>query len=98
MKPKDTPLQRRSGSAPVIPSGTRAGISSPPLRPGDREAVTYFELERRSSANPGEDPPPSPGDVLPALPPSSPWHHDPVGPEPTIDRTEDGDFTDMTKE
>jgi hypothetical protein len=25
------------------------------------------------------------------LPPTSPWHHDPCGPEPLVDRSEDSD-------
>jgi hypothetical protein len=91
MKPKDTELQRRSGSAPVLGSGTRAGISSPPLRPGDREPVTLFELARRSIANPPPGETPALGDAIPLLPPSSPWAADPVPSEPTIDRSEDGD-------
>jgi hypothetical protein len=61
----------------------------------DKPASTYFELQRRRSANPGEEPP---ADRVPPLPLSSPWHHDPCGDEPHVDRTEDGDFTDMTKE
>jgi hypothetical protein len=87
MKPKDTELQRRSGSDdPVLGSGTSA--DRPPLRPGDREPVTFFELARRSNADLGETPT---DNAIPSLPPSSPWHHDPVPDEPTIDRTEDGD-------
>jgi hypothetical protein len=83
-------LQRRPGSDPDIAPGISADISPPPLhplRPGDREPVTYFELERRKIADPNEPP----SDTIPPLPPSSPWASDPVGPEPTIDRTEDGD-------
>jgi hypothetical protein len=93
MKPKDTELQRRSGDAPVLGSGTSADTSSPPLHPShaEREPVTYFELQRRQLSS---DPADSGGTSadLPPLPPSSPWAGpDPVGPEPTIDRSEDGD-------
>jgi hypothetical protein len=87
-KPQDTELQRRSGRSPVLGSGTSAGISSPPLHPSD-EPSTYFEIEQRRLDNPGEE---AVGVVtMPPLPPTSPWASDPVGPEPTIDRTEDGD-------
>jgi hypothetical protein len=54
----------------------------------DKPASTYFDLQRRASANPGEPPI---GTAIPPLPPSSPWASDPVGPEPLIDRTEDAD-------
>jgi hypothetical protein len=60
------------------------------LKPGEREPVTYFELQRRADAKPeigGE----SPATAFPPLPPTSPWHHDPVPAEPLIDRTEDAD-------
>ena len=62
----------------------------PTTRDGDEsEPSTFFEIEQRRLVNPGE------GKVsandIPPLPPSSPWHHDPVPPEPTIDRSiEDG--------
>ena len=60
------------------------------IRPGDREPVSYFEMERRRRQldEPAEN---VPGDI-PKLPPSSPWAADPVGPEPPIDRREDGDI------
>jgi hypothetical protein len=63
-------------------------MSAPKTRPGDREPVSYFEMERRRRQldEPAEN---EPGDV-PALPPTSPWHHDPVGKEPPIDRSCDG--------
>jgi hypothetical protein len=88
---KDTELQRRPSADPVLGSGTNADHLRPPLRPGDREPVTLFELERRKSAGPGEDTPALPGAAFPPLPSSSPWARDPVPDEPTIDRTEDGD-------
>jgi hypothetical protein len=81
-------LQRRPDSAPVLGSGV-ADCHQPPLRPGDREPVTYFELARRSKVDPGDTP--APGDTIPPQPSSSPWASDPVGPEPLIDRTEDAD-------
>jgi hypothetical protein len=91
MKPKDNELQRRSGSDPVLPSGARADISSPPLHPVPDEPTTYFEIERRKSAAPeiGGD---KIGGDLPPMPASSPWAGDPVPDEPTIDRREDGDI------
>jgi hypothetical protein len=54
---------------------------------GSREATTYFQLERarRQLDEPSEN---EPGDI-PPLPASSPWHHDPCGDEPLIDRSED---------
>jgi hypothetical protein len=61
------------------------------LRPGDREPVTYFELERRKTADPNEPP----SGAIPPLPSSSPWARDPVPDEPTIDRSEDGDGDTM---
>jgi hypothetical protein len=91
-KPQDHELQRqRSGGDSGIGPGVSADTSSPsPLHPShaEREPVTYFELQRRSNADPGETPT---GNAIPSLPPSSPWHSDPVPPEPTIDRSEDGD-------
>jgi hypothetical protein len=62
-----------------------------PTPPPDREPISYFELQRRREGipEPGEE---KPAPVIPALPPTSPWHHDPVPAEPTIDRSqEDGD-------
>jgi hypothetical protein len=67
-------------------------MSAPKTRPGDREPISYFEMERRRRQldEPGEN---EPGDV-PALPPSSPWSSANVIPdEPLIDRREDGDTT-----
>jgi hypothetical protein len=63
-----------------------------PKPPDEPEPSTYFEYERarRSVTNPGEDAV-SGAAPLPRLPPSSPWHHDPVPDEPTINREEDGD-------
>jgi hypothetical protein len=63
----------------------------PPTDDGSREPVTYFELQRRRDATP--EPGEAAGDdiaSLPPLPASSPWSGDQL-PEPTIDRTEDGD-------
>jgi hypothetical protein len=93
MKPKDNELQRRAGSTPVLGSGQSADrLPSPlhPTRPGDREPVSYFELQRRS-LNSDPDIAPRTDAKLPPLPSSSPWAKDPVPDEPTIDRTEDGD-------
>ena len=61
------------------------------------EVTTYFQLQRNRDGlpDPGES---KPAPVMPALPPSSPWHHDPVPPEPTIDRREDADFIITTDE
>jgi hypothetical protein len=61
-------------------------------------ATTYFQLQRNRDGipEPGEE---KPAPVMPTLPPSSPWHHDPVPAEPTIDRSrEDGDTIDMTEQ
>jgi hypothetical protein len=66
---------------------------SAPARPGDREPVTYFELQRRrdNTPEPGE----ATGDdiaKLPPLPASSPWSSANVIPdEPLVDRTQDSD-------
>jgi hypothetical protein len=62
---------------------------APKIRPGDREPTSYFQMERarRQLDEPAGN---EPGDI-PPLPASSPWHHDPVPAEPTVDRTEDGD-------
>jgi hypothetical protein len=54
------------------------------------EPVSYFQLERRRRANPGED---KPGFNIAELPPqpSGPWSSSPgPGDEPTINREEDG--------
>jgi hypothetical protein len=59
------------------------------------EATTYFEIQRNRDGlpEPGES---KPAPVMPPLPPTSPWHHDPVPAEPTIDRSqEDGDFINI---
>jgi hypothetical protein len=90
---KPTELQRRSGSGPDIAPGTSADNSSPPLhplRPGDREPTTYFELQRKGLSS---DPDSLRGisAEIPPLPPSSPWASDPVPDEPLIDRSDDGD-------
>jgi hypothetical protein len=57
----------------------------------DDEVTTYHQLQRNRDGlpEPGED---KPAPTMPKLPASSPWHHDPVPAEPTIDRSqEDGD-------
>jgi hypothetical protein len=60
---------------------------SAPTKPNDREPVSLFELERRQrDLEPGAG---TVSDDFPKLPASSPWHHDPCGPEPLIDRRED---------
>jgi hypothetical protein len=60
-----------------------------PRNTDEPEPSTYFEIEQRRLVNPREEK--ASGDIssLPELPASSPWHHDPVPDEPTIDRTED---------
>jgi hypothetical protein len=82
--------RRRSGSGPVLGSGTSADSPRlPSLHPSD-EPSTYFEIEQRRLDNPGED---KVGVVtMPQLPPTSPWAGDPVPDEPLIDRSEDSDF------
>ena len=54
------------------------------------EATTYFQLQRNRDGlpEPGES---KPAPVMPPLPPTSPWHHDPCGDEPLVDRSEDSD-------
>jgi hypothetical protein len=61
---------------------------SQPHSNDELEVTTYFQLQRNRDGlpEPGEE---KPAPVMPPLPPSSPWHHDPVPDEPTIDRTED---------
>jgi hypothetical protein len=68
-------------------------LPNDPAEPGNispddpSEPVSYFELERRRAAGEtllGGEPLTTP------LPASSPWHHDPVPAEPTIDRSDDG--------
>jgi hypothetical protein len=78
----------------AIEGSVMSNTQQPPDIDDDRP-LTYFELQRRLSANPELGPsPPKPGDEqLPPLPPDSPWAGDPVGPEPLINRTEDGDTT-----
>ena len=71
--------------------------SPPDNSDDDKPASTYFEWERRASANPelGE------GKIspLPPLPSSSPWGSGPgPGDEPLIDRRVDADTTDMTED
>jgi hypothetical protein len=61
-----------------------------PKKPDDPEPSTYFEIEQHRLQNPGEEK--AGGPRMPRLPETSPWHHDPVPPEPTINREEDGDF------
>jgi hypothetical protein len=61
---------------------------SRPKTHDDPEPSTYFEIEQQRLNNPGEE---KVAPVMPRLPPTSPWHHDPVPDEPTIDRSiEDG--------
>jgi hypothetical protein len=61
---------------------------SRPTNSNEPEPVTYFQLEqRRRQLEPGE----AISDDLPPLPASSPWSGDQL-PEPTVDRTEDGDY------
>jgi hypothetical protein len=72
-----------------------------PTKPpdSDNEPVSYFQLEQRRRAGPGEDKPAFDVAELPPQPSGSPWSADPCGPEPTIDRSrEDGDTKDMTQE
>ena len=54
------------------------------------EITTYFQLQRNRDGIPevGEE---KPAPVMPQLPPTSPWHHDPCGDEPLVDRSEDSD-------
>ena len=63
---------------------------SKPHSNDEPEATTYFQLQRNRDGlpDPGES---IPAPVMPPLPPTSPWHHDPVPDEPTINREEDGD-------
>jgi hypothetical protein len=54
-------------------------------KPRDEPQVTtYFELQRNRDGlpEPGEE---KPAPVMPPLPSTSPWHHDPVPDEPTIE-------------
>jgi hypothetical protein len=69
-----------------------------PRDSGDNEPISYFEVEQRRRAGPGEVKPNFDFSELPSLPKSSPWSGDQL-PEPTIDRSrEDGDTTDMTED
>ena len=72
-----------------------------PRKPDDSrepEPVSYFQLEQRRRAGPGEEKPCFDIAELGPLPKSSPWSGDQL-PEPTIDRSrEDGDTTDMTEQ
>jgi hypothetical protein len=54
------------------------------------EATTYFQVQRNRDGlpEPGES---KPAPTMPPLPPTSPWHSDPIGKEPSVDRSEDGD-------
>jgi hypothetical protein len=68
---------------------------SKPHSDDEPEATTYFQVQRNRDGlpEPGES---KPAPVMPPLPPTSPWHHDPVPAEPTIDRSqEDGDFINI---
>jgi hypothetical protein len=62
-------------------------VSAPKTRAGDREPVSYFEMERRRRQL--DEPAGNEPSDIPKLPADSPWASDPVGPEPLIDRTED---------
>jgi hypothetical protein len=59
---------------------------------GTRPATTYYQIQKQRDATP-ESGEATSDDIasLPPLPQSSPWSGDQL-PEPTIDRTEDGDF------
>jgi hypothetical protein len=68
-------------------------MSPSPLPPADipdddpSSPTSYFTLEARRQNRETLG-----GEPLPAQPASSPWAPDPVGPEPPIDRRDDGDF------
>jgi hypothetical protein len=64
---------------------------SKPRSDDEPEATTYFQLQRNRDGlpEPGES---KPAPVMPKLPPESPWAAE-NQPEPTIDRTDDGDVT-----
>ena len=59
------------------------------------EATTYFQIEQRRAANPGEEKVSSDISTLPPQPPGSPWAasiDEICGVEPTVDRSaEDAD-------
>ena len=63
---------------------------SKPHSDDEPEATTYFQVQRNRDGlpEPGES---KPEPAMPALPPTSPWHHDPCGDEPLVDRSEDSD-------
>jgi hypothetical protein len=58
----------------------------------DREAISYYELQRRRDGLPERGEEKIGGDVssLPPLPSTSPWSTT-LDPEPLIDRSEDAD-------
>jgi hypothetical protein len=66
-------------------------------KPDDPEPVSYFQLEQRRRANPGETKANTAISQLPSMPAASPWSADPVPPEEPIDRREDGDFIQSTE-
>jgi hypothetical protein len=63
---------------------------SKPHSKDELEVTTYFQVQRNRDGlpEPGES---KPAPVMPPLPPTSPWHHDPCGDEPLVDRSEDSD-------
>ena len=63
---------------------------SKPHSNDEPEVTTYFQIQRNRDGlpEPGEE---KPATVMPPLPPTSPWHHDPCGDEPLVDRSEDSD-------
>jgi hypothetical protein len=63
---------------------------SKPHNNDEPEATTYFQLQRNRDGlpEPGEE---KVAPVMPPLPTSSPWHHDPCGDEPSVDRSDDAD-------
>jgi hypothetical protein len=64
-----------------------------PRKPDDSrepEPVSYFQLEQRRRAGPGEDKPCFDVSELPPQPGGSPWAADPVPSEEPINREEDG--------
>jgi hypothetical protein len=67
----------------------------PPKTPADdAPAKTYFEHAWKFPEPSGA----KPGDAYPKLPSTNPWARDPVPDEPSIDRREDSDTTNMTEE
>ena len=68
---------------------------SKPHSGNEPEVTTYFQLQRNRDGLPeqGES---KTAPVMPSLPASSPWSAENVIPdEPTIDRSEDGDFINI---